>query len=192
MEKQKQILIRKNDYWLSEIGFLFFKYQVGYEVYDYSKDSKFVKKGIDLIVLNKQNIPTYILCCGNDYPFDKLFLPIVEEDKESRLLSSESDFAFFYDINKKSVCLIDLPLLQEKINYNFTKGAWKDYTLADKGTLKGIQVDKDDEVIKEALTEYTLHSDIFDKAVKIFDHRVDDMPLTQRTKHLPLSRAGAY
>ena len=74
MEKEKQILIQKNSYWLSEIGYLFFKYQIGYEVYDFSENSIHVKEGIDLIVLNKQNLPTYIICLGNQKPFDKLFI----------------------------------------------------------------------------------------------------------------------
>ena len=33
-----QLLVRKNKYWLSEIGYLFFKNQVGYETYDYVED----------------------------------------------------------------------------------------------------------------------------------------------------------
>ena len=56
MAKEKQILVYKNSYWLSEIGALFFKYQVGYEVYDYSENASMVDDGIDLMVLNSQNI----------------------------------------------------------------------------------------------------------------------------------------
>ena len=54
MAKEKQILVYKNSYWLSEIGALFFKYQVGYEVYDYSENASMVDDGIDLMVLNSQ------------------------------------------------------------------------------------------------------------------------------------------
>ena len=66
----------KNKYWLSEIGTLFFQYQVGYQVYDYSEEAELVKKGVDLFVLNKQNIPTYVLVEGNTLPFDKLYFPV--------------------------------------------------------------------------------------------------------------------
>ncbi len=187
MEKEKQILVKRNDYWLSEIGFLFFKYQVGYEVYDYSKNATAVKKGIDLFVLNKQNIPTYILCLGNDYPFDKLFIPIMEDGKESRLMTSESDFVFFYDIDQSGVALIDLPLLKEKLNYSLTKGAWKDKKIVEKGNLTGIQVDKDDEVIKEAINIYELNKAIWDKASSIIKYKIKDMKITE-TKKMKLSR----
>jgi len=172
MEKQKTILVRKNTYWLSEIGALFFKYQVGYQVYDYSENAELVKKGVDLLVLNHQNIPTYILCMGNTFPFDKLYFPIMENGKQSRLLSSEADFVMFYDLNQGGVSLIDLPLLQEKINYNYTSGAWKGYKVVDKEHQKGIQVSKDDEVIKEALSTYKLNKDLWDKAVSIIKWRI--------------------
>ena len=98
MEKQKQILVKKNKYWLSEIGTLFFQYQVGYQVYDYSEEAELVKKGVDLFVLNKQNIPTYVLVEGNTLPFDKLYFPLMDNDKPSWLMSSEADFVLFYDI----------------------------------------------------------------------------------------------
>ena len=68
MAKEKQILVHKNSYWLSEIGALFFKYQVGYEVYDYSENASMVDDGIDLMVLNSQNLPTTVLCMGNTFP----------------------------------------------------------------------------------------------------------------------------
>ena len=187
MEKEKQILIRKNHYWLSEIGVLFFQYQVGYQVYDYSKDATLVKKGVDLFVLNRQNIPTYVLCLGNTFPFDKLFFAIMEDDKESRLMSSEADFVFFYDLNQGGVSLIDLPLLKEKINYNMTDGAWKDKKIVEKGKLKGIQVDKDDEVIKEALTTYELKPKLWEKASKIIKYRIGQK-LIHEPKTLEISR----
>ena len=44
--KRKTNLVYKNSYWLSEIGALFFKYQVGYEVYDYSENASMVDDGI--------------------------------------------------------------------------------------------------------------------------------------------------
>ena len=187
MEKQKQILVKKNKYWLSEIGTLFFQYQVGYQVYDYSEEAELVKKGVDLFVLNKQNIPTYVLVEGNTLPFDKLYFPIMHNDKPSRLMSSEADFVLFYDINQSDISLIDLPLLQEKINYNYTKGAWKSYKLVDKGNQKGIQVSKDDEIIKESLNIYELKPELFKKATKIYDFRIKQK-LVHEPKTLETSR----
>ena len=83
--------------------------------------------------------------------------------------------------------LIDLPLLQEKINYNFTKGAWKSYKLVEKGRQKGIQVSKDDEIIKESLNVYKLKPQLFDKAVKIYDFRISKK-LVNEPKALETSR----
>ena len=187
MAKEKQILVYKNSYWLSEIGALFFKYQVGYEVYDYSEDASIVDDGIDLMVLNSQNLPTTVLCMGNTFPWDKLFFPILENNEQSRLMTSKADFVFFYDINQGGVSLIDLPLLQEKINYNYTDGSWKDYKVAEKGNLKGIQVSKDDEIIKDALTTYQLKPDIWDKAIKIIKWRQKQRELNQ-SKEMSITR----
>lgn len=187
MEKQKPILVRKNKYWLSEIGAMFFQYQVGYQVYDYTPEATLVKQGVDLFVLNKQNIPTYVLCEGNTLPFEKLYFPIMDNDKQSRLMSSESDFVFFYDINQSEVSLIDLPLLQEKINYNFTKGDWKSYKLVEKGTQKGIQVSKDDEIIKESLNIYQLKPELYKKALRIYEYRIKEK-LIHEPKVLETSR----
>lgn len=187
MEKEKQVLVFKNEYWLSEIGYLFFKYQVGYEVYDYSTESKLVEQGVDLMVLNNQNIPTYVMCLGNTLPFDKLFIPVMEDDKESRMMSSISDFVMFYDINQKGISIIDLPLLQEKINYNLVKGPWKEKKLVTKGNLVGIQVSKDDEIIKDSLNTYELKQNLYDKCNSIIKWKLEKK-LIHEPKVLEISR----
>jgi len=187
---ERPLLIKKNKYWLSEIGMLYFKYQVDYQCYDY-QDSQQIDEGIDLLVLNKQDMPYYVLCLGNDYPYDFLYFPLVEEGKESRLMTSVADFVFFYDIKQNTVSIIDLPLLQEKINTQYSNGVWKDYKLVEKGLQQGIQVSKEDDVIKEAVNVYDLNSDIAEKARKIYNFRVSRLRVTE-TKVLPISRVGDY
>ena len=176
MEKEKQILIQKNSYWLSEIGYLFFKYQIGYEVYDYSENSIHVKEGIDLIVLNKQNLPTYIICLGNQKPFDKLFIPISENDNESRLMTSKADYVFFYDINKSSACLLELELLVDRVEKNFSQ-----YEKANINNVLGVYISKDDKSIKDFINIYSLKKDIYEKANQIIKFRSE-------TEKLVLSR----
>ena len=182
MEKEKQILIRKNSYWLSEVGYLFFKYQVGYEVYDYSKSASIVEAGVDLLVLNKQNIPTYVICYGNDYPYDKLFIPISENDKPSRLLQSIADFVVFYDINQNSLSLLDVPLLKEKLDK--IDG---DYKYVTKDNSVGIQISKDDELINKFINTYKLNKNIYEKCLKIYNYRIKNKKITE-SKYLPLAR----
>tara|TARA_R100000734_G_C3317122_1_gene110002 strand:+ start:904 stop:1494 length:591 start_codon:yes stop_codon:yes gene_type:complete len=187
-----QLLVRKNKYWLSEIGYLFFKNQVGYETYDYvEEDNKLVQQGVDLLILNKQNIPYYCLVLGNPKPHDKIFLPLIEDDKESRLLTSIADFVLFVDINSDEVHLLDLPLLKETIDYQYTKGNWKDYPSARKQVQStGLLISKDDEAIKFKNT-YKLNQNVSEKSKKIYDFRVSRLRVNE-TKVLPLSRVEGY
>ena len=145
-----QLLVRKNRYWLSEIGCLFFENQVGYQTYDYvNENHELVQQGVDLMILNKQNIPYYCLVLGNPEPHDKIFFPLIEDEKESRLMTSIADFVLFVDINSDEVHLLDLPLLKETIDFQYTKGNWKDYPAARKQVQStGLLVAKDDEALK--------------------------------------------
>ena len=182
MEKEKQIIVKKNSYWLSEIGYIFFKYQIGYEVYDYSEESNQVSDGIDLFVLNKQDIPTYIMCIGNDYPYDKIFFPISTDEQESRLFKSKADFVFIYDVKQESVTLLEIELLTQRINLHFDK-----YKQAVKGNSVGIQIPKNDEILKPFINEYKLNQNVSDKAKRIYDYRIKNKKLTE-SKFLPLFR----
>ena len=176
MEKEKQITVQKNSYWLSEIGFLFFKYQIGYEVYDYSKEANLVQEGVDLIVLNKQNLATYIICLGNDEPFDKLFIPISQNNKPSRLTESKADYVLFYDIQQDTVSLLELQLLHERVDYNF-----KNYKIVNKNNLSGIEVSKEDDILTDFINNYELNSLVSSKAKQIYNFR-------SKEGNLPLSR----
>ena len=189
---ENQLLVRKNKYWLSEIGWLFFKHQVGYECYDYVEtDHHLIKQGVDLMILNKQNIPYYCLVLGNPEPHDKLFLPLIEDDEESRLMTSIADFVLFVDVNADEVHLLDLPLLRETIDYQYTKGNWKDLPAARKQNQStGLLVSKDDEALSFKNT-YTLNQKLADKARRIYDFRVSRLLINQ-TKTLPLSRVLGY
>ena len=77
--------------------------------------------------------------------------------------------------------------MQEKINYNYTQGAWKDNKVVEKGNLKGIQVSKDDEIIKEALTTYQLKPDVWDKALRIIKWRQKERKINE-SKEMSITR----
>ena len=189
--ENSELLVRKNKYWLSEIGYLFFKYQVGYETYDYGSDAKLVDDGVDLFILNKQNIPYCCLVLGNPEPHDKIFLPLIEDDEESRLMNSIADFVLFVDINADEVHLFDLPLLKETIEHQYTKGDWKELPAARKQTQStGLLIPKDDESIAFKNT-YKLNKTIADKARRIYKFRVGRLRLDE-TKVLPISRVRNY
>ncbi len=185
------LLVRKNKYWLSEIGFLFFKYQVGYETYDYTAEAKLVDDGVDLLILNKQNIPFYCLVLGNPQPHDKIFLPLIEDDNESRLMTSIADFVLFVDVNSDEVHLLDLPLLKDTINHQYTKGDWKELPSARKQTQStGLLIPKDDASLDFKNT-YKLNKNIADKGRSIYKFRVSRLRLDE-TKILPISRVQGY
>jgi len=187
----KQLLVRKNKYWLSEIAELYFNYQIDYSVYSYGQDSHQVGDGYDLMVLNKQTIPYYVLVLGNPEPHNSLFLPFIEDEEESRLLTSKADFVLFYDIGGEKVHVADLPLLKETIEYQYTKGDWKEYPTVRKLVQStGIQVELNSEYLKFVNT-YKLRQDISEKAKKIYDFRVSRLPLYE-TKVLPISRVQGY
>jgi hypothetical protein len=189
MEKG-QVLVRKNKYWLSEIAEIFFNYQINYTVFSYS-DENVVGDNVDLLVLNKQLIPYYVLAMGNPEPHNTFFFPFIENDEESRLLTSECDYVFFYDINSDYVHVADLPLLQETIDYQYTKGNWKDFPSVRKQVAStGIQVPKEDEALK-FINSYKLNQELAEKAKRIYNFRVSQIPLS-RTKVLPISRVEGY
>ena len=187
-----QLLVRKNKYWLSEIGCLFFENQVGYQTYDYvNENHELVQQGVDLMILNKQNIPYYCLVLGNPEPHDKIFFPLIEDEKESRLMTSIADFVLFVDINSDEVHLLDLPLLKQTIDFQYTKGDWKNYPAARKQVQStGLLVAKDDEALKFKNT-YKLNQNVSEKAKKIYNFRVSCLRVNE-TKVLPLSRVEGY
>lgn len=187
-----QLLVRKNKYWLSEIGCLFFENQVGYQTYDYvNENHELVQQGVDLMILNKQNIPYYCLVLGNPEPHDKIFFPLIEDEKESRLMTSIADFVLFVDINSDEVHLLDLPLLKQTIDFQYTKGDWKDYPAARKQVQStGLLVAKDDEALKFKNT-YKLNQNVSEKAKRIYNFRVSRLRVNE-TKVLPLSRVKGY
>ena len=186
MEHRKQLTVFRNKgNWLSEIAYLYFQHQVDYSCYDYGADAWQVKDGIDLFVVNKQLHPYYVLTYANDYPYDYLYLPLVEDEKESRLLTSVSDFVFFYNLGQKEVYIIDLPLLQETYQYQ-KDNDWSKYKTVFKKDSEGIQIPIDDPILKPILGKYKLKKEIFEKANRIQEHLKKDLPYYD--KNLPMRR----
>lgn len=186
MEHRKKLTVFRNKgNWLSEIAYLYFQHQVDYSCYDYTADAWQVEDGIDLFVVNKQMHAYYVLTYANDYPYDYLYLPLVEDNEESRLLTSKSDFVFFYNLGQKEVYIIDLPLLQDTYQYQKDKG-WSKYKTVLKKESEGIQIPIDDEILKPIVGKYKLKQEIFDKANKIQEHLKKDLPYYD--KNLPMRR----
>ena len=186
VEHRKQLIVYRNkDNWLSEIAYLYFQHQVDYSCYDYRANSWQVSDGIDLIVINKQLHPYYVLTYANDYPYDYLYLSLEEDDGPSRLLTSKSDFVFFYNLNQKEIYIIDLPVLQETYNYQKDKG-WVNYKPVFKKESTGIQVPIDDKILKPILGKYKLKEEVFLKAERIQEHLKKDLPYFD--KNLPMRR----
>tara|TARA_R100001510_G_C7654238_1_gene212848 strand:- start:498 stop:1079 length:582 start_codon:yes stop_codon:yes gene_type:complete len=186
MEHRKKLIVFRNkSNWLSEIAYLYFQHQVDYSCYDYSGDSWQVKDGIDLIVINKQMHAYYVLTYANDYPYDYLFISLVEDDGPSRLLTSKSDFVLFYNLNQKEIYIIDLPLLQETYKYQKDK-SWSKYKSVDKKHSTGIQIPIDDEILKPILGKYKLKENIYKKAERIQEYLKKELPYYD--KNLPMRR----
>lgn len=186
MEHRKKLTVFRNKgNWLSEIAYLYFQHQVDYSCYDYEADAWQVKDGIDLFVVNKQLHPYYVLTYANDYPYDYLYLPLVEDEKESRLLTSVSDFVFFYNLGQKEVYIIDLPLLQETYKYQ-KDNDWSQYKTVFKKDSEGIQIPIDDPILEPILGKYKLKKEIFEKANRIQEHLKKELPYYN--KNLPMRR----
>lgn len=186
MEHRKKLTVFRNKgNWLSEIAYLYFQHQVDYSCYDYEADAWQVKDGIDLFVVNKQIHPYYVLTYANDYPYDYLYLPLVEDEKESRLLTSVSDFVFFYNLGQKEVYIIDLPLLQETYKYQ-KDNDWSQYKTVFKKDSEGIQIPIDDPILEPILGKYKLKKEIFEKANRIQEHLKKQLPYYN--KNLPMRR----
>ncbi len=187
MENRKQLTVYRNKAnWLSEIGYLYFNYQVDYVTYDFVGDSWQVEDGIDLLVLNKQFLPYYVLTYANDYPYDYLYLSLKEDDEPSRLLTSKSDFVFFYNLGQKEIYIIDLPLLQQTYEYQKDKD-WSEYkTVYKRNESEGLQIPIDDKILKPILGTYKLKQDVYEKAERIQNHLKKDLPYYD--KNLPLRR----
>ena len=183
--RKKLTVFRNKGNWLSEIAYLYFQHQVDYSCYDYEADAWQVKDGIDLFVVNKQIHPYYVLTYANDYPYDYLYLPLVEDEKESRLLTSVSDFVFFYNLGQKEVYIIDLPLLQETYKYQ-KDNDWSQYKTVFKKDSEGIQIPIDDPILEPILGKYKLKKEIFEKANRIQEHLKKQLPYYN--KNLPMRR----
>jgi len=187
VENRKSLSVFRNKAnWLSEIGYLYFEYQVDYSCYDFQGESWQVRDGIDLLVVNKQLLPYYVLTYANDYPYDYLFLSLKEDGETSRLLTSKSDFVFFYNFNQKEIYIIDLPLLKETYEYQKDKEWSKYQTVYKKNETEGIQLPIDDEILKPILGRYKLKQDIYEKAERIQKHLKKDLPYFD--KNLPMRR----
>ena len=96
MEKERRLLITKNQYWVSEIAELYFKYQLNYTTYSYMQVQV---PGVDLVVMNKQLVPYYVLAYASTDE-DMIPIPIMENDHESRLVNTESDFVFWWHVEQ--------------------------------------------------------------------------------------------
>mgnify|MGYP001174377291 CR=1 FL=1 len=187
MENRQPLTVYRNkDNWLSEIGYLYFQHQINYSSYDFTGDSWQVEDGIDLIVLNKQLLPYYVLTYANDYPYDYLFLSLKEDGQTSRLLTSKSDFVFFYNLNQKEIYIIDLPLLQETYEYQKNNDWAKYKPVFKRDETEGIQIPVDDKILKPILGTYKLKEQVYTKAIKIQEHLKKDLPFYD--KNLPLRR----
>ena len=187
MDNRRKLSVFRNEgNWLSEIAFLYFNFQLNYTAYDYSKDAWQVDKGIDLVVLNKQFLPYYVLTYGNDYPYDYLFLSLEEDGGPSRLLTSESDFVFFYNLGQKQVYIIDLPLLQETLSYQLKNGEWSNIKKVVKPDSVGINISIEDKILKPILGIYRMQEDLHEKAVRIENYLIKQKPLSD--KRLPIRR----
>lgn len=186
MEHRKKLTVFRNKgNWLSEIAYLYFQHQVDYSCYDYTAESWQVKDGIDLFVVNKQLHAYYVLTYANDYPYDYLYLPLEEDDGLSRLLTSKSDFVFFYNLGQKEIYIIDLPLLQETYQYQ-KDNDWSQYQTVFKKDSEGIQIPIDDPILKPILGKYKLKEEIFEKANRIQEHLKKELPYYDR--NLPMRR----
>tara|TARA_B100001939_G_C16901463_1_gene600171 strand:- start:61 stop:603 length:543 start_codon:yes stop_codon:yes gene_type:complete len=177
MEKERRLLITKNQYWVSEIAELYFKYQLNYTTYSYMKVQV---PGVDLVVMNKQLVPYYVLAYASTDE-DMIPIPIMENDHASRLVNTESDFVFWWHVGTNKTSIIETQVLLDNFidrdNYEDVGNTLVQWTAVDDPMWKG------------AMSQYRLGPDIADKANRIYDFRVSRLPLEQRTVPQPLELA---
>jgi len=181
MEKKRVLLIRKNPYWVSEVAELYFNYQLNYTTYSYvDQNGKVVKQGVDLVVMNKQFVPYYVLAYASPDP--KLVpMPIMENDHESRLVNTQSDFVFWWHIGTDKVSVIST----ESLLHNFIDTE----NYEDVGNMLCQWVSTEDENWNGAFSQYKLSPAVAEKANKICNFRVSQLPLSQREVDAPLELA---
>lgn len=180
MEKRRDpLIVFRNSYWVSEIADMYFNYQLGYSAYSYTKKIH-TDKGIDLVVINKQLIPYYVLTYASPDP-EFVPIPIMENDHESRVIDSESDFVFWWHIGTDKISIIST----ESLMNNFVDTE----NYEDIGNLLCQWVSVDDENWNGSFSQYTLSPHIRDKANKIYDFRVSRLPIKDREAAQPLELA---
>ena len=177
MEKERQLSIQKNPYWVSEIAELYFKYQLNYSPYSYMDIHI---PGVDLIVLNKQLVPYYVLAYASTDE-EMIPIPIMENDHESRLVNTESDFVFWWHIDTNKTSIIETQVLLDNFvdrdNYEDVGNTLVQWTSVEDPMWNG------------AFSQYRLGPDIADKSKKIYDFRVSRLPVEQRKVPQPLELA---
>ena len=177
--RQQSLLVSKNKYWASEIADLYFGHQLGYTSYSYTNESH-TDKGYDVLAMNKQLMPYYVLCYASPDP-ELVPIPIMENDHESRLVNTESDFVFWWHIGTDKVSVIGT----EALLANFVDTE----NYEDIGNILAQWTSTDDECWNESFSRFTLSPRVAEKANHIYDFRVSRLPLTQREETQPLELA---
>ena len=177
MEKERQLSIQKNPYWVSEIAELYFKYQLNYTTYSYMDVHI---PGVDLVVMNKQLVPYYILAYASSDE-EMIPMPMIENDHESRLVNTESDFVFWWHINTNKISIIETQVLLD----NFIDR--DNYEDVGNTTVQWTSID--DPMWNGAFSRYRLGPDIAEKSKRIYDFRVSRLPVSQRKVPQPLELA---
>ncbi|MEL1224554.1 MAG: hypothetical protein VW522_09920 [Candidatus Neomarinimicrobiota bacterium] len=180
MEKRREpLVVYKNQYWVSEIADMYFGHQLGYTSYTYTKEEHY-SKGYDLVVMNKQLVPYYVLTYASPDP-EFVPMPIMENDHESRIVNTESDFVFWWHIGTDKVSIISTPSLLNNFvdtdNYE------------DVGNILCQWVDTKDDIWNGSFNQFTLSPHLKEKANKIYDFRVSRLPLEDREVAQPLELA---
>lgn len=179
--RQDTLIVRKNDYWVSEIADLYFNHQLGYTSFSYNIPHH-TDKGYDLLVMNKQLMPYYVLCYASPDP--KLVpIPIMENDHESRIIDSESDFVFWWHIGTDKVSVIGTDALLT--NFVDTEND------EDVGNILAQWTSTDEDCWNDSFSQFTLSPRVAEKANHIYDFRVSRLPLKQKEKAVPLEIARA-
>lgn len=178
MEKRRKLLIKKNPYWVSEIAELYFKYQLDYSAYTYVE--AMTDKGVDLVVVNKQLVPYYVLTYASS-DAEMVPMPIMENDHESRLVNTESDYVFWWHIGTNKISIIETSVLLD--NFVDTEN------YEDVGNTLVQWVSVEDDNWNGAFNQYRLGPDIAEKAKRIYDFRVSQLPLDDRLVAQPLELA---
>ena len=189
--KNTAIAVRPNDFWLSEIADIFFTHQIGYTCYSYSKNSWQEEEGYDLMVINKQTIPYYVVVYGNPN-HDYLFLPMKELGVKSRLLYSKADFVLFYNVGGDKIFILDLEPLKDTIKKQCLEGSWKEKPILNKDGIEGLQIELDDPNIKPLIQTYKIRQPLIEKYKKIMAWKIDRAPVVAKKRPLPISRVGEY